>query len=88
MAPMMGFGHLVRAATGSRVAAAPPEPEGYRNDAYRAPTPATLRGATALTGAGAHALWESKRAAFVDANQRQGFGHFFTGSSGILEREE
>jgi hypothetical protein len=29
-----------------------------------------------------------QRAAFVDADQRQGFGHFFTGSSGILEREE
>ena len=48
------------------VAAAPPEPEGFRTDAYRAPTPATLHGATVLTTAQAHALWESKAAAFID----------------------
>jgi PQQ-dependent catabolism-associated CXXCW motif protein len=47
-------------------AAAPPEPSGYRNDAYGAPTPATLRGANVLTNAEAHALWVSKSAAFVD----------------------
>jgi PQQ-dependent catabolism-associated CXXCW motif protein len=47
-------------------AAAPPEPRGYRNDAYHAPTPATLKGAKVLTDAEAHALWASKGAAFVD----------------------
>ena len=47
-------------------AAAPPEPDGYRNAAYGAPTPATLKGAKALTDAEAHALWMNKRAAFVD----------------------
>ena len=47
-------------------AAAPPEPGGYRNDAYRAPTPATLKGARVLNAAEAHALWTSKSAAFID----------------------
>jgi PQQ-dependent catabolism-associated CXXCW motif protein len=44
----------------------PPEPQGYRTDAYHAQTPATLKGATVLSSAEAHALWESKRAAFID----------------------
>ncbi len=47
-------------------AAAPPEPQGFRTEAYRAPTPATLRGATVLSSAEAHALWQAKRAAFID----------------------
>jgi len=46
--------------------AAPPEPQGYRDEAYRAPTPATLQGATVLSSAEAEALWRDKRAAFVD----------------------
>jgi PQQ-dependent catabolism-associated CXXCW motif protein len=46
--------------------AAPAEPDGYRLDAYRAPTPATLQGATVLSSAQAEALWRDKRAAFVD----------------------
>jgi PQQ-dependent catabolism-associated CXXCW motif protein len=46
--------------------AAPPEPNGYRNETYRAPTPATLKGARVLTGAEAHALWASRGAAFID----------------------
>jgi PQQ-dependent catabolism-associated CXXCW motif protein len=49
------------------VGAAPPEPDGYRQDAYHAPTPATLKGARVLTSAEAHALWERKGAAFIDA---------------------
>jgi PQQ-dependent catabolism-associated CXXCW motif protein len=47
-------------------AASPPEPEGYRLDAYRAPTPATLKGATVLDDAAAAALWRERRAAFID----------------------
>ena len=35
-------------------------------DDYRAPTPATLRGARVLTTDEAHALWEKRQAAFVD----------------------
>ena len=47
-------------------AAAPPEPDGYRMEAYRAPTPATLKGARVLTSADAHDLWEKHAATFVD----------------------
>ena len=46
--------------------AAPAEPEGFRLDDYRSPTPATLKGATVLTTAEAHALWAAKAAAFID----------------------
>ena len=48
----------------------PPEPGGYRTDAYRAPTPATLNGGTALSSSEAHALWESKAAVFIDVLPR------------------
>jgi PQQ-dependent catabolism-associated CXXCW motif protein len=44
----------------------PPEPDGYRMDNYRAPTPATLHGATVLSTDEAHAHWEKHDAAFVD----------------------
>jgi PQQ-dependent catabolism-associated CXXCW motif protein len=44
----------------------PPEPETYRLEDYRAPTPATLRGAAILTTKEAEALWRSHSAAFVD----------------------
>ena len=50
------------AARGADVA----EPEGYRTAQYRAPTPATLRGARVVTTAQARALWESHDAVFVD----------------------
>jgi PQQ-dependent catabolism-associated CXXCW motif protein len=43
-----------------------PEPDGYRTEDYRAPTPATLRGARTLTTAQAHAIWQSGDASFVD----------------------
>ena len=46
--------------------AAPPEPEGFRDHDYRKPTPATLKGATVLATAQAHALWQAKAAAFID----------------------
>ncbi|WP_298959140.1 PQQ-dependent catabolism-associated CXXCW motif protein [uncultured Methylobacterium sp.] len=39
--------------------APPPEPAGYRTEAYRAPTPATLRGARVVTTAEAEALWRA-----------------------------
>ncbi|WP_457798723.1 PQQ-dependent catabolism-associated CXXCW motif protein [Methylocystis sp. S23] len=53
---------LAQAETGRR----PPEPDGYRMDAYRAPVPATLKGATVVDTAGAFELWRSKAAVFVD----------------------
>jgi PQQ-dependent catabolism-associated CXXCW motif protein len=42
------------------------EPEHYRNEDYRAPTPGTLRGARVITTAQAEALWRFGTAAFVD----------------------
>lgn len=42
------------------------EPDTYRTENYRAPTPATLHGATVIDTAGAHALWVAKAAAFID----------------------
>ncbi len=47
-------------------AEAPPEPAGYRLDAYRAPVPATIAGASAIATAEAAALWRGRRAIFVD----------------------
>jgi PQQ-dependent catabolism-associated CXXCW motif protein len=44
-----------------------PEPDGYRMDAYRAPVPGTLKGATVIDTATAHELWSRKAAAFIDA---------------------
>jgi PQQ-dependent catabolism-associated CXXCW motif protein len=45
---------------------APPEPDTYRLDNYRAPTPATLDARPGLTTAEAEGLWKRKEAAFVD----------------------
>src|SRR5450830_1847212 len=45
---------------------APPEPGGYRTDNYRAPVPATLKGARVLTTRDAEALWRAHSAVFVD----------------------
>jgi len=47
-----------------------PEPEGYRLEAYRAPVPATLKGATVIDTARAVELWKEKRAVFIDALPR------------------
>ncbi len=44
----------------------PSEPDGYRMDNYRAPTPAMLRGATVLSTDEAHSHWDKRDAAFVD----------------------
>jgi PQQ-dependent catabolism-associated CXXCW motif protein len=46
------------------------EPEGYRLDDYRAPTPATLRGAHVIDTKQAFDLWQAKSAVFVDALPR------------------
>ncbi|MEP9354486.1 PQQ-dependent catabolism-associated CXXCW motif protein [Xanthobacter sp. KR7-65] len=48
----------------------PPEPDGYRMDAYRAPVPATLAGARVLDTEQAAALWRAQKAAFVDVLPR------------------
>ncbi|WAC26974.1 PQQ-dependent catabolism-associated CXXCW motif protein [Ancylobacter sp. SL191] len=51
-------------------AAAVPEPDGYRMEAYRAPTPATLAGARVIDTAAAEQLWRDKAATFVDVMPR------------------
>src|SRR5262252_8129825 len=43
-----------------------PEPDGYRLDDYRAPTPKTLAGGIVLDTATAYALWNSGDAAWID----------------------
>src|ERR1700730_11079223 len=47
-----------------------PEPDGYRLGDYRAPTPATLRGARAIGTDEAEAIWHSHSASFVDVLPR------------------
>jgi PQQ-dependent catabolism-associated CXXCW motif protein len=42
------------------------EPEAYRTEDYRAPVPATLRGARVLTTDDAEQLWKAGTAVFVD----------------------
>ncbi|WP_442920866.1 PQQ-dependent catabolism-associated CXXCW motif protein [Mesorhizobium sp. CCNWLW176] len=42
------------------------EPDGYRMDEYRAPTPETLHGAQVVTTAEAEALWREKKTVFFD----------------------
>jgi PQQ-dependent catabolism-associated CXXCW motif protein len=60
---------LFCAFTGARAASdrvPVPEPETYRLQDYRAPTPPTLDARPGLTTAEAEALWKSKDAAFID----------------------
>ena len=66
-------GRLVRAASAVLLSAtaalagdAPPEPDGYRTEEYRAPVPATLKGARVLTTEAAKAIWDAHSAVFVD----------------------
>jgi len=48
------------------IAAAPSEPDGYRMNDYRSPTPASLHGAEVIGTDQACALWHAKSATFVD----------------------
>jgi PQQ-dependent catabolism-associated CXXCW motif protein len=57
---------LVGSGTGRAEPAAVPEPTGYRLDDYRAPVPASVAGARAVTTTEAKKLWEAKDAIFVD----------------------
>lgn len=47
-----------------------PEPDGYRMDEFRAPTPATLKGARVIDTAEAERLWRAKSALFIDVMPR------------------
>src|SRR5262245_48355264 len=44
----------------------PSEPEEYRMDDYRAPTPATLAGARVVATADAERIWQAQAAIFID----------------------
>ena len=46
------------------------EPDGYRLEDYRAPTPATLQGATAIGTQEAEKIWRSRVASFIDVMPR------------------
>jgi PQQ-dependent catabolism-associated CXXCW motif protein len=46
--------------------ARPAEPEGYRTDDYRAPTPDTVAGGVVLDTEAAHRLWTSGDAVWID----------------------
>lgn len=48
----------------------PAEPDGYRTESYRAPVPATLRGARVLTTAEAETIWRDKSGVFIDVLPR------------------
>jgi len=48
----------------------PLEPDGYRNENYRAPVPATLAGARVLTTDEVEAIWREKTGVFVDVLPR------------------
>lgn len=57
-------------AAGETQAAEVTEPESYRLDDYRAPTPATLRGAKAIGTQEAENIWRKGNASFVDVLPR------------------
>jgi len=46
------------------------EPEGYRLDDYRAPTPATLHGAKVIGTGEAEQIWRGRSASFIDVLPR------------------
>jgi hypothetical protein len=46
------------------------EPESYRTENYREPTPATLRGARVVSTVEAQAVWKGGSAAFIDVLPR------------------
>ncbi len=55
---------LLASPTGA--AEAPPEPDGYRLDAYHAPTPLTVAGHPPIDTTQARRLWEADAATFID----------------------
>jgi PQQ-dependent catabolism-associated CXXCW motif protein len=57
-------------ATAGAKAADVAEPDGYRLENYRAPTPATLRGARVIGTEEAEEVWRSHSASFVDVMPR------------------
>ena len=60
------LGVALMASFAARAGDAPSEPDSYRQSDYRAPTPATLKGARVLTTEAAAAMWRGGDAAFID----------------------
>jgi PQQ-dependent catabolism-associated CXXCW motif protein len=58
------------AAAGGAASAKVPEPDGYRLENYRSPTPATLRGAKVIGTDEAETIWRGHSASFVDVLPR------------------
>ena len=52
------------------VLAEAPEPEGYREDEYRAPVPSTLKGGVVITTEESFDLWREGKTAFIDVLPR------------------
>lgn len=66
-ARLLAFLIPIAVALGPARAQAPvPEPDGYRMQDYRVPTPAALSGARTITTAQADAIWKAGEAAFID----------------------
>ena len=65
----VAFAAMVAAATGAATAEVV-EPDSYRLENYRSPTPATLRGARVIGTDEAEAVWRNHSAAFVDVLPR------------------
>jgi PQQ-dependent catabolism-associated CXXCW motif protein len=64
LAGSLGVALIAPIAAGADDAA--PEPDSYRRSDYRAPTPASLKGARVLTTEEAAAMWRAGDAAFID----------------------
>lgn len=58
------------AALPAAAAAAPPEPDGYRMEDFRAPVPETLEDAMVVDTVEAEALWRERRTLFIDVLPR------------------
>ena len=61
---------MVTFAIGEARAAEVLEPDGYRLEDYRAPTPATLHGAAVIGSQEAEKIWRSRVASFIDVLPR------------------
>ena len=61
---------LMIAVAGKPAMAGVPEPDGYRLENYRSPTPATLRGVRVIGTDEAEKIWRSHSASFVDVLPR------------------
>ena len=61
---------VILASAAEAGAAEVPEPDGYRLENYRAPTPATLRGVKVIATDEAETIWRNHSASFVDVLPR------------------